>query len=257
MTLPLEDIQMQEANDQRLMRRSRIRACVFFVMLGAILWMWFTFRGQPLFMFDFFAYDPDLTLRGRIFRYIVVFLLCAALLYLLWFSLYALGCGIWKKPPQGAAMDRFKKYYNAYDILSVIPLFLLCFIAINGWVLGFAYVDGTSMEPTYSENDFTIINHGFPSYEAGDVVIVNHGEKLIKRLIGLPGDHLVVAFDGVYINDELIESTVRMGYIPYDGAIPDGFYFVMGDNRAFSNDSRYFGLVPESMMMGEVIYPRR
>lgn len=83
----------------------------------------------------------------------------------------------------------------------------------------------------------------------------------IKRVIGLPGDHIYIAQTGeVYINDEMLEEpylveglkTPRTGNY-YDVVIPKGYYFVMGDNREGSRDSREFGLIPEAKIEGKVV----
>lgn len=83
----------------------------------------------------------------------------------------------------------------------------------------------------------------------------------IKRVIGLPGDHLYIAETGeVYINDELLEEsylveglkTPRTGQY-YDVEIPEGYVFVMGDNREGSKDSRELGLIPIDKIEGKVV----
>ena len=83
--------------------------------------------------------------------------------------------------------------------------------------------------------------------------------EYIKRVIGLPGDHIVVKEDGfVYRNDEkLEESYVKDGYTPINGpyfdvVVPDNTIYVMGDNRGYSKDSRYFGCVPIEKVTGYV-----
>lgn len=83
----------------------------------------------------------------------------------------------------------------------------------------------------------------------------------IKRIIGLPGDHLYIAETGeVYINDELLHEpylveglkTPRTGDY-YDVQIPEGYVFVMGDNRKGSKDSRELGLIPVEKVEGKVV----
>ena len=83
----------------------------------------------------------------------------------------------------------------------------------------------------------------------------------IKRVIGLPKEHLFISEDGeVYINDELLEEkylveglkTPRTGSY-YDVNIPEGYVFVMGDNREGSKDSREFGLIPLEKVEGKVV----
>ena len=83
--------------------------------------------------------------------------------------------------------------------------------------------------------------------------------EYIKRVIGLPGDHIEVKEDGfVYRNGEKLEETyVREGYTPINGAyfnviVPENAVYVMGDNRAYSKDSRYFGCIPLDKVTGYV-----
>ncbi|EQK43475.1 signal peptidase I [[Clostridium] bifermentans ATCC 638] len=129
-------------------------------------------------------------------------------------------------------------------------------------------VSGESMYPTLNTKDYLIINKlayktGNPN--RGDIVVFKtdlksrDGEKksLVKRIIGLPNDHLVIKSGQVYINDKLIdepylEGTYTAGDI--DIKIPSDSYFAMGDNRLVSKDSRDsdVGVVNKNEIVGEV-----
>lgn len=137
-------------------------------------------------------------------------------------------------------------------------------------------VKQTSMENTLHNNDYMIMyrlayrSHG---PERGDIVIFqsslvneNNGtdKLLIKRVIGLPGDEIMIKSNQLYINgDAYIENYLKDGYtpafeIPPEGetyTVPEGTYFCMGDNRAGSIDSRYseVGCVPAENIKGKVV----
>lgn len=122
------------------------------------------------------------------------------------------------------------------------------------------------MLPSYSNGDAVLIETYSDQYETGDVVIVDiETELLIKRLCAVPGDHLMIDSTGVYINHELVESYVPEHVVPgeglvpyftYNQVIPEGYYFVMGDNRLNSTDGRRFGLVEKDQLLGIVILPK-
>ena len=129
-------------------------------------------------------------------------------------------------------------------------------------------VSGESMYPTLNTKDYLIINklaYKTSSPNRGDIVVFKtdlkniDGEKksLVKRIIGLPNDHLVIKSGKVYINDKLIdepylESSYTDGDI--DIKIPNDSYFAMGDNRLVSKDSRDsdVGVVNKDEIVGEV-----
>jgi len=148
----------------------------------------------------------------------------------------------------------FKKKYDTFDMIGVIPAFLALIVIANAFFLSPAVVDGPSMQPTFYTEDAVIVYHFNVTYEEGDIIVFAHGDKLlIKRLVGLPGDHLTVSADGVVLNGTVIETNVGIPYIPYDGDIPEGMYFAMGDNRSVSTDCREFGLIAAEDMLGIVL----
>ena len=137
-------------------------------------------------------------------------------------------------------------------------------------------VKQTSMEDTLHENDYMIMyRQAYRSHEPerGDIVIfqsslVNEDsgkdKLLIKRVIGLPGDDIMISGGQLYINgEEYMEDYLKDGYtpafeIPPEGGtytVPEGTYFCMGDNRAGSVDSRYkeVGVVSKEAIKGKVI----
>lgn len=130
-------------------------------------------------------------------------------------------------------------------------------------------VEGVSMLPTLESRDYLLVNrqaYNIGKPERGDIVVFPHeegvDEKLyIKRVIGLPGDHLVIRDGKVYINDKLMkEDYIAEDYTSgdIDYMIPAGRIFVMGDNRGNSSDSRFFGTVKIDEVLGEAfvrLYP--
>lgn len=150
--------------------------------------------------------------------------------------------------------------------------FIKDIIIIMVVVLGISFfvkpiiVKGESMVPTLENKDYLIINrqaYNFGEPERGDIIVFPHEESTgedrlyIKRVVALPGDHLVIKDGSVYRNgSKLIESYIPNGARTdgdIDYVIPEGEIFVMGDNRENSADSRYFGTVAIEDVTGEVI----
>ncbi len=127
-------------------------------------------------------------------------------------------------------------------------------------------VEGTSMQPRLHDNDRLFINkfvYRFESIQRGDVVVFeypgDHTKSYIKRIIALPGDRFRVADGVVYVNGRRIEEP----YVPRlfedersveEETIPQGSYWVMGDHRSISSDSRDFGPVPRELIYGKAAF---
>jgi len=169
----------------------------------------------------------------------------------------------------------FKKqildFAQSVIVAIVICIFIITFVAAPN------EVDGTSMQPNYATGDRLYTNrlsHWIGDttvgksigldYKRGDVVVVEKPGivPLIKRIIGLPGETLRISGGKVYINDKLLEeSYLPEGTETNQGTflkenvavqIPSDNYFVMGDNRKVSSDSRYIGLIERDWLQGKI-----
>ena len=127
-------------------------------------------------------------------------------------------------------------------------------------------VEGTSMTPLISDQERIFINkfvYRFEPIERGDVVVfwypLDRTKSFIKRVIGLPGDIVEIRSGVVFVNGKSLWEP----YVPTEAAdlgnlaplvVPDGEYFVMGDHRTSSNDSRIFGPVPRRFIYGKAVF---
>jgi signal peptidase I len=127
-------------------------------------------------------------------------------------------------------------------------------------------VEGTSMTPLISDQERIFINkfvYRFEPIERGDVVVfwypLDRSKSFIKRVVGLPDDTVEIREGHVYLNGKLLPEP----YVPPESAdfgalsptrIPKEEYFVMGDHRISSNDSRIFGPVPRKFIYGKAVF---
>jgi signal peptidase I len=148
------------------------------------------------------------------------------------------------------------------DLLIAIGLALVIIVFLYQPVK----VEGTSMAPLLSDQERIFINkfvYRFEPIDRDDVVVfwypLDRSKSFIKRVIGLPGEVVEIRHGVVYINDHPIPEP----YVPPQYAdvsdypatkIARGCYFVMGDHRISSNDSRVFGAVPSQFIYGRAVF---
>jgi signal peptidase I len=153
------------------------------------------------------------------------------------------------------------------DILEVIVFAVGIFFFIYLLVMRPHKISGQSMMPNFQDGEFLLtekVTYYTRSPDRGDVVVfmppISTTDEFIKRVIGLPGEKVMVKNGHVYINDkQLPESYIKDGVATSGGpflsdgvdyTVPAGEYFVMGDNRPNSSDSRYWGPITKKVMTG-------
>jgi signal peptidase I len=155
-----------------------------------------------------------------------------------------------------------KRSHLAREIVETVALTILIFLAIHFTVQNYQ-ISGPSMENTLHSGQFVLVNklaYLFHAPERGDVVVLQEPDvpsrDLIKRIIGLPGDTIKLDGTNVWINGVLLNEpyiTQKSNPGAETMKIPANDYFVMGDNRPISEDSRYFGFVPRDFIIGKAI----
>jgi len=150
-------------------------------------------------------------------------------------------------------------------IKLIVTAFIIAFI-LKTFIFQIAYVKGPSMEPTLYEGQILIVsklNYRLGAPKRGDIVVLNDNlehKDLIKRVIGLPGENVDIKDGFVYINGELLEEdyisvpTYENGFEASE--VPENKYFVLGDNRPESRDSRSssLGFVKRENIMGKAVF---
>ena len=159
---------------------------------------------------------------------------------------------------------------SLWEFVKVVLISVAIVLPIRTWVAQPFIVSGASMEPNYHDGEYLIIDE--LSYllrkpSRGEVIVfrfpLNPSEFFIKRIIGLPGETVEIKNSAVTIllpggkeilklNEEYLPKSFETGP---DRALmlKDGEYFVMGDNREHSSDSRMWGILPQNKIMGRAL----
>lgn len=164
-----------------------------------------------------------------------------------------------------------KKFLSfIFDVVKMVIISLAIIIPVRYFLVQPFYVKGASMEPNFHENEYLMvdeISYRFKPATRGDVIVFRYPkdpqEYFIKRLIGLPGETVSIKDGSVYITDATgLTSRVEESYLPAnvstvalnDDTVKVGSdeYYFLGDNRNGSKDSRSFGAVKKSFVIGRV-----
>lgn len=145
-------------------------------------------------------------------------------------------------------------------IKELIPyiIIIVAVILIRTFIITPVRVDGASMDKTL-ENGQILLLYKLGNIKRFDIVVLDEeieDEIIIKRIIGMPNDTIEIKNGVLYINDEEIEEEYAYGQTSdYDKiTLGEDEYFILGDNRPISKDSRYFGPVKEEEIIGKVIF---
>lgn len=149
------------------------------------------------------------------------------------------------------------------DVLETLVFSLVLFLAINA-VSARARVDGSSMEPTLHNGELVIVNklaYKLGEPELGDIIVFHFprdpSQEYIKRVIGVPGDQVLIEAGKVYVNSkEIVEPYIAAppAYATAKWDVPEGHLFVLGDNRNNSSDSHSWGTVPIEYVVGKALF---
>lgn len=155
-----------------------------------------------------------------------------------------------------------------FDFLETIVVALSIFVVIYLFILQPHEIKGSSMEPNFHNNEYILtdkISYRFKDPQRGNIIVFkapkNPDIDYIKRIIGLPGESVKIEKGDVYVNDQKLKeqyihdkSLLFPGSFMQEGVsvtVPPGEYFVMGDNRPHSSDSREFGPIPKNSIIGK------
>lgn len=145
-------------------------------------------------------------------------------------------------------------------IKEVIPYIVIVVVVvlIRTFIITPVRVDGDSMKNTLKNGDILLL-YKLGSINRLDIIVLDEekdNEKIIKRVIGLPGETVAIKKGKIYINDKVIDDKYAYGETSdYDKVtLEDDEYFILGDNRLISKDSRYFGPIKENEIKGKIVF---
>ena len=172
-----------------------------------------------------------------------------------------------QSPPPGPAKE---SVVHSLPLVAMWLRDLLIALAISAFIIIFLYqpvkVEGTSMMPGLEDQERIFVNkfvYRWEPIQHGDIVVFRYprdtSKSYIKRVIGVAGDRIRIENGQVYVNGEALDED----YVPSDYAdarsygevvVPANSFFVLGDHRTMSNDSRDFGAVNERFIYGKAVF---
>jgi signal peptidase I len=162
--------------------------------------------------------------------------------------------------PEPNVLHTLRNWVRDLIVCGFISLFIILFVYQP------VKVEGGSMEPGLEDQERIFINklvYRFESIERGDIIVFRYPrdthKSFIKRVIGLPGDRIRISYGHVFVNDHPVpEPYVPSEYLDarsfQEMVVPINAYFVLGDHRSMSNDSRDFGPVMRGYIYGKAVF---
>ncbi len=166
-------------------------------------------------------------------------------------------------------METFRKLGNFFfDVIQSVVFSFFIFLFVYLLLFQPHKIKGDSMQPNYPDGEFLLtdkITYRFSQPQRGDIIVfkapINEEDDYIKRIIGLPGEKVLIKDGKVYINGQLLEEKYLPANLYTNGGsflpnhkeitVPEDHFFVMGDNRPYSSDSRVWGFVPRENIIGK------
>ena len=163
-----------------------------------------------------------------------------------------------------------KAFAFIFDILQTVVLAAAIFVITYLFILAPNMVKGASMEENFFDGDYILtekISYRLREPNRGEIIVFRAPNKpdvdYIKRIIALPGETVVLRDNKIYINDVLLDEAYQPNSETTAGkfltenqpfTVPEGTYFVLGDNRLHSSDSREFGAIPLEAVRGRAVW---
>lgn len=157
-------------------------------------------------------------------------------------------------------MKKIIKELYPYVIIIIVV------VLIRSFIITPVIVSGNSMLPNFNDGELLLvkkIGYNEKAIKRFDVIVIKKDkEEIIKRVIGLPGEHVSYKNNKLYINDKLVsEDYTHLNTKDFNleeictcSTIPEGKYLVLGDNRPISKDSRSIGLIDEKNIVGKTTF---
>ena len=169
-------------------------------------------------------------------------------------------------PSSGASGSRKGIVFELRSWLRDVVFALATAIFIVIFVIQPVKVEGTSMQPRLIDQERIFVNrfiYRFTDVHRGDIVVFwyprDKSKSFIKRVLGVPGDAIEIRYGSVYVNGEKVnEPYLKPEFLDHDHLrkviVPPEHFFVLGDHRNSSNDSRNWGFVPRNLIYGKAVF---
>lgn len=231
--------------------------------------------------FNKFQGDIEVLNSITIFRVVMYISLGLGICGIVFLIIYKYAPNTFERIYNCISFNKKRNLYSLLDWFTIFPVCIVVAIFLFSYIFIITPVSGDSMFPNIKNGEHVLVQY-HKDLEFGKVVIVEVNEEdniyfgetkyFIKRIIGMPGDQVtwennVLTINGNVVNEEYFPENYfgqtntnsfdgEFNYVDDEGniqttyVIPDGYYFVMGDNRAISNDSRDIGLIKEENIIG-------